>query len=218
MNSTYDSILKLYVSGDDNIVYSKPFIVDDIVCATNLYELVYFDKSLSDVTTVCDKDLSKNIKIIIDKKENMSFDLDIDVIGTALKNVPLVDVMKRVGEDVTCSECGGDGIVEWEYSTWRKEMDCPKCKGDGYQECSSLVKSGEMVADKKYLFKIKNSRFSAESIERLLKVKNILNETKITMVYQDMNTDKSIFRIGTVTIVCMPILETEDDIIISYTY
>jgi hypothetical protein len=34
-------------------------------------------------------------------------------------------------DDVKCTECDGNGEVEWSYKGWTKDFNCPKCKGDG---------------------------------------------------------------------------------------
>jgi hypothetical protein len=59
--------------------------------------------------------------------------LEVEKLKRCLEQVEKNKAIKHVG---TCSECGGDGTVEWEYvdnngEQHFREYDCPVCNGTG---------------------------------------------------------------------------------------
>ena len=78
-----------------------------------------------------------------------------------------IDELSKVGEDVICSDCNGDGEVEWEYEGYTREFECPVCDGSGYSsECKYLptgvkivgnatIKLYDALLDIKYFYKLK---------------------------------------------------------------
>ncbi len=213
LSEVYDEILKMYVGKDElrNWLF-KPFSVGNLAIATNAHELIFFNKELTKSELIpCENENPQIILNNIPQERNQSFVLDIEKIEECFKNIPLVDVTKEVGEDIKCSECLGEGEVEWEYERWTKDMTCPKCDGDGYESTSKQVPTGEKEIDGLKLIDIKNSRFSVLMVDRLLKVRNLLNEKEITLVYQLQANKSTIFKIGNIEVLCMPMMQTESN-------
>ncbi|WP_016990363.1 hypothetical protein [Flavobacterium sp. ACAM 123] len=210
LSEVYDEILNLYTGIDELRSWlSKPFYVDNLAVATNAHEMVFFDKNLTfNELNICENQNPQIILNNIPAERNQSFRLDISKIEDYLKNAPLVDVLKEVGEDIKCTECEGEGEVEWEYGRWTKDMDCPKCDGEGYQSNSRKVPTGEKEVDGLTLVDLKDSRFSIKMIERLINVKNLLQENEITLVYQNKANGSNVFKIGKIEVLCMPIMKT----------
>jgi len=209
----YVNVLNLYVGNDELRSWiNEPFFIENLAIATNARELVFFDKNLSEKElNVCGNENPQLILNNIPEQRNKDYKLNIEEIETYLKNAPKVDVLKTVGKDVKCTECDGDGQVEWEYENWTKEFDCPKCYGDGYESESRQIPTGEFEIDPINLVDIKNSRFSIKMIERLLKVKDLLRETEIILVFQEAENMANIFKIGKVEILCMPMRKWDND-------
>lgn len=209
----YGNVLNLYIGKDELRDWiSKPFFIGKLAIATNTHELVFFDKKLSEIELdVCGNENPQLILNNIPEQRNQQYKLNIVEIEEYLKNAPRVDILKTVGKDVKCTECEGEGQVEWEYERWTKEFDCPKCNGGGYESESRQVPTGEKEIDGLNLVDIKESRFSIKMIDRLIKVKNLLNENEITLVFQEAENMANIFRIGNVEILCMPMRKCDNN-------
>lgn len=209
----YWDVLNLYIGKDEYRNWlCEPFFIENLAIATNAHELVFFDKNLSEKElNVCGNENPQLILNNIPEQRNQDYKLNIEEIETYLKTAPKVDVLKTVGKDVKCTECDGDGQVEWEYENWTKDFDCPKCGGDGYESESRQIPTGEFEIDGLSLVDVKNSRFSIKMIERLLKVKELLSETEITLVFQEAENMANIFKIGKVEILCMPMRKFDND-------
>lgn len=209
----YYNILNLYIGKDELRDWiNKPFFIGNLAIATNAHELVFFDKKLSEIELdVCGNTNPQLILNNIPEQRNTEYKLNIEEIETCLKNAPKVDILKTVGKDVKCTKCDGEGQVEWEYERWTKEFDCPKCDGEGYESESRQVPTGEKEIDGLNLIDVKESRFSIKTIDRLIKVKNLLNENEITLVFQEAENMANIFRIGNVEILCMPMMKRDND-------
>jgi len=209
----YGDVLNLYVGNDEYRNWlNEPFFIGNLAIATNAHELVFFDKNLSEKElNVCGNENPQLILNNIPEQRNQDYKLNIEEIETYLKNAPKVDVLKTVGKDVKCTECDGDGQVEWEYENWTKDFDCPKCDGDGYESESRQIPTGEFEIDGLSLVDVKNSRFSIKMIERLLKVKELLCENEISLVFQEGENMANVFKIGEVEILCMPMRKCDND-------
>jgi predicted nucleic-acid-binding Zn-ribbon protein len=209
----YVNVLNVFTGKDELRPWiEKPFFIDNLAIATDCHQLIFFDKKLVAIELpLCENQNPQLILNNIPEQRNCNFKLNIDEIENCFKTAPITDVLKTVGEDIKCSECGGDGEVEWEYESWTKDFECPKCDGDGYESESRQIPTGEKELDKTSLVDVKNSRFSIKMIERLLKVKNLLSETEITLVFQEGENMANVFRIGKVEILCMPMRKWDND-------
>ena len=209
----YGDVLNLYIGNDEYRNWlCEPFFIGDLAIATNAHEMVFFDKKLVEKElNFCGNANPQIVSNNIPKQRNQDFKLNIEEIESCLKNIPLVDIFKEDGEDIKCSECGGDGEVEWEYESWTKDFECPKCDGDGYESESRKVPTGEFEIDGVNLIDVKNSRFSVKMIERLLQVSRLLKENEITLVFQEGENMANVFKIGKVEILCMPMRKCDND-------
>lgn len=209
----YGDILKLYADNDELRPWtSKPFFIDNLAMATNCHELIFFDKKLIDFKLpFCENPQPHLVINNIPTERNQSFLLDTAEIEKCIKEIPLVDVIEEVDEDIKCSECKGEGEVEWEYDCYSKMGDCPKCDGDGLQSNLKYISTGEKEIDRRFLIDIKESRISIEIINRLLKVKELLNEKEILLTFQNGENKGNIFKIGEVEILCMPSRKVSND-------
>lgn len=209
----YVNVLNLYVGKDEYRNWlCEPFFIGNLAIATNAHELVFFDKNLSEnELNICGNENPQLILNNIPEQRNQDYKLNIEEIETYLKTAPKVDILKTIGKDIKCTECDGDGQVEWEYESWTKDFDCPKCDGDGFESESRQIPTGQFETDPINLVDVKNSRFSIKMIERLLKVKDILSENEITLVFQEAENMANVFKIGKVEILCMPMSKFNND-------
>lgn len=82
----------------------------------------------------------------------------------ALDVCPLVDEVVTEEHEEKCMECGGTGVVKWQYTdanlhTHYHDFDCPKCGRDGVIIHEKEIYTGKKVHDENAIVKIGNSFF-----------------------------------------------------------
>lgn len=208
----YLNALKLHQGNDDLRPWmTKPFYIQDFAYATDAHSMIWLEKKLVEGLEICENERPTNVTGIIPESRNENLILDVEKIKEAISKIELVDDYDTIGENVKCSECDGDGEVEWEYESWTKDMDCPKCDGEGFESSDKQVLNGKKVIDKGYQINIKQSRFSVEMILKLLKTQELLKAKEIVLVYQIRPYSSSVFRIGEAEVLCMPMQTTSND-------
>ena len=85
-------------------------------------------------------------------------------IRQALDACPLVDEVVTDENEVDCKECGGTGMVEFEYTdnnlrTHRHDLDCPVCGGSGVIKHKLETHTGKKVHDENAIVKVGNATF-----------------------------------------------------------
>lgn len=82
----------------------------------------------------------------------------------ALDECQLVDEVVTEEHEEKCMECGGTGVVKWQYTdanlhTHYHDFDCPKCGRDGVIIHEKEIYTGKKVHDKNAVVKIGNATF-----------------------------------------------------------
>lgn len=212
LSEVYDEILKMHVGNDELRPWmNKPFYVKDLAVATDAHTMIWLNKNLIEGLEQCERANPSIVTDLIPKEINENFTIDVEKIKDAISKIELVDDFDIVGESIKCSECDGEGEVEWEYERWNKDMACPKCDGEGYESSETKVKNGKKVIDTGFQIDIKQSRFSVEMILKLIKTQEILNVKEIVLCYQIRPNAPSVFIIGEAKVLCMPMQKTDED-------
>lgn len=211
----YIEILTSFCSVDEYRVewMLKPFRIKDKIHATDGHVVIFTD--------------SINVKEVVQEKETKILD-GILPIGRnknlSIKVSELLDVIVKAPTEEgfslkeiksECSECDGSGEVEWEYESHCMDADCPECDGTGETSLEEKIKTGETTIKDNIYIRIGNSRFKASYIEKLIDVCNKVGEKEIVLIHQDQNNRGSLFLMGCFQALLMPVIESEDQIIIA---
>ena len=187
--------------------FNNPNIWNDKVYATDAHVLIIVDKD----------------KIDFDwKNEHKGHDLTtilptpniLEVLNIPdLEQYKTADELKVIGEDVECSECHGEGEVEWEYGRWSKDMDCPKCDGEGLESEAKMIPTGNKTF-RDIKVKIKGNYLDIKKFNTVLKVQEILGGN-IELLFSEIDKGALLFKVGVCNIVVMKLREalSDDEII-----
>lgn len=107
-----------------------------------------------------------------------------------------------------CEECNGTGLVEWSYDSttngnYTDDFDCPECHGRG--GCKEITQpNGKKKFPENIYFKIGVCVFSSYMISRLDTISKLL-EADVYLISQSESSKASLFNIGYLKILLMPI-------------
>jgi hypothetical protein len=198
-NNVYNDILAMYSAPIDNGSYqwaTKPFFINNLAIGLNPQELVFFDKKLADDLDNCTYEFPEKIIDMLTFEFDENLEIDIKFIKKAIEQIPLNPCYDTIGKDIQCTECDGDGEVEWKYKKHYKHFNCPNCKGTGLECKSRQVPNGKFIREEFHYIDIRNSRFNINHIEKMIIVSE-LTKSPITLIYQEQSNNKySIFKIG----------------------
>lgn len=194
--------------GNDGIrpVMLLPFEWDGKIYGTDAHKLIRCDKTFLEFeltnsykpinAEACIPKINCN-RIVANKLE------DFDVFKTE-------DELIKNGEDIECSECDGEGEVEWEYRHHSKMDDCPVCNGSGFSSESRLVPTGKKTFPQYAYLTIDGVFFNINIFKSIFEAQKIIGEEIISL--NKVETYKpAFFRIGNYEFVIMPINNSEDD-------
>jgi hypothetical protein len=210
----YLQVLQLFTSYDKKYrpELTAPFLSDGMAMATDCHVLVYLPSCLlptkpDDYTGKTE--FAKVIPAELSPVEKVATLTEmIQVLGQVEKEEEVICT-----DDDTCQECDGDGQVEWEYESkvssrsYELTEDCPVCKGDGIK--GYWRKTGKMVVNQHQKIKIGLSHFSAPIVARMIKAMELLEETECRLIYQPDKLQPSIFKIGYVNFLVMPVVVSD---------
>lgn len=124
---------------------AAPYLKNGYVCATEAHILIRIKAET--LNGKYNEIEGLNIDFPAD---NCNFIIGLQDIRTAIASIPQVEEKEKVGKNIECEECNGEGEVEWEYRDsdghYHYEYhDCPKCYGDGYTSHVKYKKTGRMI-------------------------------------------------------------------------
>jgi len=188
--------------------FHNPLTYLNKVFASDAHVLIITDKDNVDFEFKNESETPTDLSTII-PISNISETLTIP----NLEQYKTADETKEVGEDIKCSECDGDGEVEWEYESWTKDFECPKCDGDGYESESKQVSTGNKTF-RNIKVKIKGNYLDIFKFNYVLKVQSILGGN-IELLYSETNKNALLFKVGCCEILVMKLREvySEDEIL-----
>ncbi len=207
-----DSILQLFV-GDDELRASmmKPFVIDDYAMATDAHSLVFFDKSIwENQKPFTDKDKNTYLSVIPTIK-NLDKKIQLSELEAAFSKIDLIDEEIEEVTEKDCSDCDGDGQVEWEFGSHSKTDDCPNCDGSGTIEETNIKLTGKKVPNPEKRIKIGVCYFRIYELQKIISTCKILAETEFNLVYQLSSNKISWFIVGFVNILTMPVMVENDN-------
>lgn len=206
----YDSILKRFLGQSDYREWMKtPFNSGGKTFST--------DGDVMVVVPLQDdyEDQTEKIKNVYPVEKNMDMPISVLELRTKLDLFPKVDCFDEVISE--CDACHGSGNVEFEfehsYKTYYLDGDCPICDGDGKLEKASETPSGKKEFDYTKYFQIGNSAFNLNKIEDLLFVASETGIETIKLVKQTKKSASSLFEIGEVELLVMPVLFHPEDVL-----
>lgn len=188
--------------GDDEIrpSFHNPFEYKSYVCATDAYAIILTDKSNIDFEFV-NNNKAPNLQSII-PIENAN---EIIKIESKVFEELFTDTAMGYFYD-ECSECDGNGEVEWDYRSYSKYFDCPVCDGDGSIEVKKPTDKKCFVPA---LVKIKESYFKIELFYRLFQVSEFTNEDIVLTHVPECLGKGHMFKVGGFNIILMPNMATD---------
>ena len=179
------------------------FVLDNNVCATDLFFLIMADKCVCDDKMVIDNTATENMEKIFSENLSYPYTISLNYITESILKVPTVDERKRVKVKTKyeeCEACWGSGIVyadaTFRGNTYDLEFECPICGGSGEVPVSKdfvpleddskdfktfkYVKTGRKIIDGNKLISIGKGIYKAYYIDNVRELMSILNcETAI---------------------------------------
>jgi len=205
---SYKSVLEIF-RFKDNVGrewIKKPFVIDSNVYSTDSHCMVWFDKN--NITTFSEYDVYEKTKIgtVIPTEINIEKEISVDEIKKGLEKCPTEEGFDLVGEYVPCKECDGEGTVIWEYNNHEKEWDCPVCDGDCLQSKKRQKPNGKKTIPTYAIIKLEQCFISANIFESIVKAAEFLNQKSVKLISQVSATKASLFEIGDVSLLVMPVM------------
>jgi hypothetical protein len=213
----YIKILNIFTEKDTEeprAWMTHPFVADKYVIATDAHSLVFFDKDLApNFEPPVGYNALPMLKLFC-VEHNKNFIIPTSTLKEGLGKCDMVDDTDTVGKNVDCAACKGEGEVEWEFdhkgTTYRNEFECPMCKGDGLEQKARQIPNGKKVyAYHNNYIQISDSVFSAQLINQLVEVADILKQDSVALTYQIAPNKGSLFLVGEAGVLLMPIMMPE---------
>jgi hypothetical protein len=172
--------------------YPTPFNVGDKTCATNGYVLIAIPKE-GDYEDKSEK--VKGVYPVDPATYNCKKEYSLNQLKEALKAITMVD---EIDYD-ECNECNGEGVVEWEYSRYTMDLECPVCNGAGCFE----KKTGEKTFDGNDNIEINGYYFTGFRLKEIIDVCDWQQVNKVTLLRSSIKG--SLFHIGNCEMIVMPL-------------
>lgn len=173
-------ILRLYACGTHDRPYlENPFVQNGYVYATDGTCLIRVSKV--NIDRCYDIQDIPNCKQLFDIQDCSVYVVNIKELQDLLLRADLVPEMKESESRIMCDECGGEGVVDWEYDTFTKEFDCPYCDGEGYLNKENVEATGNMIRNPKHVLFLNGRSFILHHIEKLIKTMELMCLNSATM-------------------------------------
>lgn len=193
--------------------YSKPFVNDGHVVATDAHALISIKQEMVYSTKyieTCDK---KYLEIVQTQEASAtdSLILNVNTLIEALKKLP-----SDQEENHMCQDCKGSGTVEFDYHSYSDQMynieaECPVCRGTGLDDSYEYLKMlHAWVSKKQCAINIKDIWFDPKYIEKVAYVMKELDFAQCKMKYSSHNK-LCVFELNDdIKIYVMPIFRSDD--------
>jgi len=214
VQNPYSEVLQMFVTKDgrdpDNEWRLQPFLIEESLFSVNSHSIVWMNKNKIENALYKDIEIDKNMVLRnIPSVFNLEKNIPIANIQQALDKCPQEDEMKWVGKDIVCTECNGEGQVEWEYKHHTKDFECPKCHGEGLSSKAKQVPTGRTMPEKYWKVKICECYIAANILTELVRCATLLEKEVITLVHQTEALKPTIFMIDDVYFLVMPMMKKD---------
>lgn len=190
---------------------SRPYMVGDLVFATNGHCAIFFnrgdwegDQVPFEKTDGVERLVNANLGTPV-KKSIIDFQNAINKAGS----VPEI-------HEKTCECCAGLGEVEWEFTYGSKDyfedFNCPECDGNGF---TYRGQTGKFIPDDRYVIQVGKGRFNPRLINKILEVAIELGQEKIYVFQMRNYNTEAFFKVGHTTILIMPLMPSDLDEVVS---
>lgn len=163
----------------DRPTFEFPFEQDNFVYATDGKSMIRVSKAV--ISYSYDQQKSPNCKHLFNIQDFDEYVVNIKELTDLYSKVELIPEINDSKSKVVCCECGGDGVVDWEYGTFTKEFECPYCDGEGYTYEDKPEPTGKMIKDPKQLLILNDRSFRSEQIKKLIDAMELQCVYNITM-------------------------------------
>jgi len=202
----YQQVLGMFASSDTlRPTMCKPFRVDQFSATTDGGSVAFCKK---DLVTECEPiELSKSVGDLIVTDDNENLVILISDLELIIQSAPMEPEYYSSG--IPCPACKGDSFIEatFEYDgdIHKIVAECPVCDGSGDKHGPPRY-TGKEIPSFTSIIGIGCSFFSIGYIQKLIKSASILQVDSITLVQQTEKQKASIFQIGEVRILLMPMM------------
>jgi hypothetical protein len=200
-NADQLELFKTFCSTDDlRPVMLLPFESNGKVYATDAHKLIRCDSQLIHFTlqnphkslnpSSAFPEINCN-RTVVTKIE------DFDILKTE-------DELSKIGDNITCEECKGEGYVEWEYKHHTAEHECPECKCSGYSHEARFVPNGKKCFPKYAYATIDGLFFNINILISIFEAHEIIGGEIISLNKLE-KARAAMFKIGDYEFLIMPI-------------
>ena len=174
-----------------------PFLLDNTPTATNGYCAMQLPNLYHKYTEYADNILPADaLRNLFAKQNNLQFKLDTEAITEAIKKAPKTSPK--------CETCDGVGTVIWRFDAHRLKHECPVCGG------TKIDLSEQAVRDEVYKIKIKDSYFTVQVMQTLVKAALVIKED-VYLLHQENATKPNLLSCGIAQIVVCPSYSVDED-------
>ena len=167
----------------------SPFPFGDSVWATNTNVMLRVSKERLDGDYPVVEGCPNPHASLEGCKPNFGGTLTIEKLKQALAKCPQVKEVVTIVPEHACAECGGEGEVDWEYTTkdglrYCQEFECPMCEGAGIISAKRMA-TGRDIPSSHYLLKVNGVLIQAQNIQKMVDTMELLgSETAVHIVRQ----------------------------------
>lgn len=186
-NFNEKDLFDLFVDIDNDIqtIYNNPYRRDGYVYATDGRKLIRIKENV--VRGNYETNDKMKLDIPTDNCDYIITDKDIEKV---LFNIPHEEEVIKVGNNVKCPECDGEGTVTWKYTDrdwndYELDEDCPVCEGSGYIEKVRKERTGRKISVLSTIIKVGRNNLTAGFLQTLLDAMKIIGISEVRLVAQD---------------------------------
>jgi len=206
----YNNLLKLFVDDNEFVDWrNKPFKIGEQVMATNGHVIIIINDIVAPEIGPLTTYDPNGVLSVIPPNCTLLGTISVDDVKNLISTVPLIPV------EVECETCLGEGEVEYHFESgknyYTEDLECPVCKGEGVVKS----KSGEKEINYLRRIIIGQSAFAISYLDKIVSCCEQLQVQEISIVYQVGKDSKTVFRVGLVDFLVMPVaIELNDESII----